>query len=447
MMKAKKWIALFLTAAMAAGLTACGSTGSSASDTEKTQAADTQKADTESASAETETGSTGFTPALDTDLTATINVYGSWGNFEALDQAAADFQTYYPNVEVVYSQFSDEHSDLANKCATGLDIDIFLITWWNPEYTASEGLQMDLENVKTYAENYADAGIDLTNLDAELLKSGQVDGEQLLIPLYTASCGYIVNLDILDANGIEVPTTYAELQTCLAQLEEAGYDEPLYVNSGHLAKSYMGDYMDRILAGEDRETALKNCLADAQALYDTGYLNMEGDTLDDNYEALLLRFFEGDVPMISASNATYSGAAKREAKSDAFTENPFSYAYIPATFDESKASYTLQVGSMYMGIYKDSEQLDLDNEFVRFLLTDETMLTLEQIKHMSTANVNNGTSEFPYQTTDKTTYCAAATDGISVMDEQVFSDCVAAYTIGGDTADALQVFADFADTP
>ena len=179
-----------------------------------------------------------------------------------------------------------------------------------------------------------------------------------------------------------------------------------------------------------------------KALYDAGDLNLEGDSLDDNYEALLLRFFEGDIPMISAGESTYSGAAKREAKSETFSENPFSYAFVPAVYDESKAPYTMQLGGLCMGIYKETEQLDLVNEFARFLLSDEEMLVLQEIKHLPTSNLVNGREEFPYLQTEKETYCASA-EGISVMDEQIFTDSIDLYIPGGDTAAAEEKLQEF----
>ena len=414
----KKILSIILTLTMVLGLAACsGSEG------------DTQEEE-------------GFAPSLDTELSATINVVGPWGNFEALDQVAVDFQEYYPNVEVVYSQLSDVHNDLSNRCVTGKDIDLFMLDWYNPEYPDNEGLTMDFENVKEYAEDVNEAGIDISNLDEKLLKSGQVDGKQLMIPIYTAGYGYIVNLDIFEKNNIDVPTSYEELKDCLAKLKEAGYENPLYVNSGHLGKTYIGLYMDKLLAGEDEETALSECISEEQSLYDAGYLNMEGDTLDDNYEALLLRFFEGDIPMIAASANTFSGAAKREAKSETFTDEPFSYAYVPVTFDEEKGPYKTELSGLCMGIYKDTEQIDLVNEFVKFMLTDEEMLVLQNIKHMPTSNANNGTETFPYLQSDKETFCAAE-EGISVMDEQIFTDCISQFVPGGDSKAAMDKLGEF----
>ena len=45
---------------------------------------------------------TAFKPCLDTQQTATLNIAGFMGNFEALDQAINAFAELYPNVTILY---------------------------------------------------------------------------------------------------------------------------------------------------------------------------------------------------------------------------------------------------------------------------------------------------------------------------------------------------------
>lgn len=46
----------------------------------------------------------GFAPRLDTNQTATVQIAGFLGNYEALDQTINAFQEYYPNVTFYYDQ-------------------------------------------------------------------------------------------------------------------------------------------------------------------------------------------------------------------------------------------------------------------------------------------------------------------------------------------------------
>ena len=423
----KKMLSMMLAGTMILSLAACGSsstdTGSAAADQETGEEVTNEAVEAE-----------GFVPALDTDTEATLYFVGSYGNFEALDQVALDFQTYYPGVEVVYTKLDDYRNDLANRFATGQEIDLFMVEWWDEAYDLNQ-------NIIDNAEDLSSAGLDLSSLQADLLAQGQVDGAQVVMPLYLQSWGYLVNLDILEACGVEIPTTYDELIDACGQLAEAGYEQPVYINSSIYGRTFTGYYMSRRMAGSDEVAALDETLERADALYDSGYVNAEGDTLEDGYEAMILRFFEGDVPFQSISLGNYSGTKKREAKSEAFTENPFDYAYIPAPYGDESGTYMNQLGSIYVGAYKDSQQLDLANEFLRFMLTDEEMGTFAEIKNLATANTNVGLEDFPYLAAADKFYVTE--DGIDSLDEERALNVFSKYDIGGDHSEMYEKMNDY----
>ena len=331
----KKIIALLLAAALVMSLAACSSSDNSESSSKSDSEAESS-ADSETV----ETSETGFTPALDTSIESTLYFVGSYGNFEALDQVALDFKEYYPNVEVVYTKLDDYNNDLANRFSTGNEVDLFMSTWWDTDYTYAK-------NIINNAEDLTSAGIDFSGINSELLSSGNVDGAQLVVPIYMQSWGYMVNLDIFKSAGIDVPTDYQSLLSACEKLTEAGYEKPIYMNSGLYGRSFIGYYMEQKIAGSDDAAALENTLTRMDELVSLGYVNDEGDTLDDSYEAQILRFFEGDVPMEPISLNNFSGTAKREAKSEAFTENPFEYAYIPAPYgDTAGTAYIDQLSTV-----------------------------------------------------------------------------------------------------
>ena len=363
----KKLTALILAAVMLLSLTACGAEKSTAA--EETAAA--------------------FTPALATDTEGTIYFVGSWGNFEALDSVAADFKEYYPNVNIVYIKLDDYRNDLANRFATGEEIDLFMCDWWDVEYPANA-------NIIANAEDLNSAGIDFSNIDAELLSTGLADGAQMMVPLYLMMWGYAVNLDLFKAAGAEVPTDLSGLYTACEKLAAAGCTQPIYVNSSHYGRTFIGYFMEQTASASDDMAALDATLARMNEVTGSGYVSFEGDTLEDSYNAMILRFFEGDVPMMSISTNNFSGTAKREAKSESFTANPFEYTFIPAVLSESGSAYVDQLNSVYVGVYRNSPNLELANEFLRFMLTDEEMLVLQQVKNMPTSNANNGFDSFPY---------------------------------------------------
>ena len=402
----KRLISALLASAMLLSLTACTS----------------KKTDTEATAAPAEEQAA-FTPALDTDTAATLYFEGNWGNFEALDQVALDFQKYYPNVEVVYEQLSDYRADLANKFATGEGIDLFMAGWWDTAYTPNQDI---IDN----AEDLSGAGLDLSSLNADMLAAGQADGAQTMVPIYLETFGYMINVDLFKAAGAEVPTTYEEMLAACEKLKAAGYEQPIFANAKYFGKTYVGYFMDQRANGSDAQQALTDTLAKADEFAATGYVSFDADTLEDSYNAVILRFFEGDIPIVPFPAGQFSGTKKREAKSEAFTAKPFEYAFIPAACGDTNSAYICQCGSIFVGVYKDSKQLDLANEFLRFLLTDDEMLVMQQIKNMPTANVNNGMANFPYLKAAELKYAAA--EGVTSVDDEYAIETLNLYSAAGD---------------
>ena len=377
----KKTLCVILTLAMAASLAACGSTS---------QTETTASAGEEDTKAETESTQAGFEAKLDTETEATLNVTGSWGNFEALEQVALDFQEYYPNVEVVYSQLDDYGTNIVNRMTTGEDLDLFMFTGW---VFNDENADVLYEN----SEALDDIDIDLASLNDEYVGLFAQDGSTYALPLYLSGCGMMVNLDILEENGLEVPTTEDELMDCCAKLEEAGYEGPLWIEKNYLARCYAPDCIEAVKSG----TALDDAFAEASERMDAiatcGYVNEECGTLEDTYNALILRFFEGDIPFVFINADNYSGTKKREAKSETFTADSFEYAYIPAPIGEETAAYAYNgAASYFMGVYNGSENLEMAEEFLRFMYTDAEQEVFENIKNMPVANKNVGLADFPY---------------------------------------------------
>ena len=101
--------------------------------------------------------------------------------------------------------------------------------------------------------------------------------------------------------------------------------------------------------------------------------------IENNYDAVILRFFEGDVPMMTASGDTVSGTEKRESRSEAFIANPFEYTFVPIPMSDEGA-YFLDMPNLQFSVNKDSKNLDVANEFMRFLITSEELNRMAQKK-------------------------------------------------------------------
>ena len=121
-----------------------------------------------------------------------------------------------------------------------------------------------------------------------------------------------------------------------------------------------------------------------EQLIRTGCIDLEAcSTIEDNYSKVILRFFEGDVPMMICTGDTVSGTKKRESQSEAFTAAPFSYSFLPIPMTEN-GGYFIDSPSLEFSVNKDCENLDMTNEFMRFLITNKTLNEMASVKRLVT---------------------------------------------------------------
>ena len=115
----------------------------------------------------------------------------------------------------------------------------------------------------------------------------------------------------------------------------------------------------------------------------------ECSSIKDNYNLVLLRFFEGDVPMMICADDTPSGTKKRESRSEAFIEHPFTYSYAPVPLTD-KGGYFIDNPSKLLAVNKYCDNLDMTNEFMRFLIsnTELNAMATEKILLSSTKEIS-----------------------------------------------------------
>ena len=116
----------------------------------------------------------------------------------------------------------------------------------------------------------------------------------------------------------------------------------------------------------------------------TGCIDLEAcDKIEDNYTQVILRFFEGDVPMMICTGDTVSGTKKREGQSEAFTKAPFNYTFLPIPMTDD-GGYFIDSPSVEFSVNKDCDDLDMTNEFMRFLITNEELNEMASVKRLVT---------------------------------------------------------------
>ena len=366
MRKMKKIISIFLTLMMLLSMSACGS------------------------KKQEETVQEGFKPSLETSVKGNIKIAGGYDNFEALEAEFDRFNDYYPNVELVYTKI-DDYNNMIGTVLDGNDApDIYVNYSWmygRDQYKSS----ID------HAENLADPalGLDLDCIRSNILLN-TADGTLPMVPVFSNTYGMLVNQSIFEKEGLNVPTTYDELLEVCNTLREKGYENPMMGFSKEETTSIFTLTIYPFFCGtvaDDKEAVEKLNSLDTSAgeylrpslekisqfLKDSEMNIKECDKIEDNYEAVILRFFEGDIPMMTCSGDTVSGTKKRESRSEAFIAEPFKYTFVPVPMSNEGVTF-LDMSNLQFSVNKDSSNLDVSNEFMRFLITSKELNEMAQNK-------------------------------------------------------------------
>ena len=87
--------------------------------------------------------------------------------------------------------------------------------------------------------------------------------------------------------------------------------------------------------------------------------------------------------MMICAGDTVSGTKKREKESEAFINNPFEYSYLPIPLTD-KGGYFIDSPSIQFSVNKDCENLDMTNEFMRFIIRTEELNNMASLKRLVT---------------------------------------------------------------
>ena len=336
----------------------------------------------------------GFKPKLDTTTECKIKIVGTYSNFEALEAEFDRFNEFYPNVELSYTKIDDYNNSIATVLNGNDAPNIFFSFSWmtgNSSY----------DSVFDHMENLADSSL---GLDLECIRPGLLNkdsqGRVLTVPIFSTSYGMLINNDLFEKEGLKVPTTYQELLDVCDAFSKKGYVSPMMgyskKNSGALMNTIAYPIFAGTLAQNPEVVDLANkcdpsageymrpALVTLTDLIDKGCINLEEcDKINDNYTEVILRFFEGNVPMMICTGDTVSGTGKRESQSQAFTDHPFSYSFAPVPTTD-KGGYFLDSPSVQFSVNNACSNLDMTNEFMRFLITNTELNRMASIKRLIT---------------------------------------------------------------
>ncbi len=340
-----------------------------------------------------------FAPALDTAAKCSISVVGSYDNFEALEAEFDKFNAYYPDVELSYTKLDDYNNVVATALGSADPPDIIFAYDFMLEDDSYDAVFEHAEDLSDPSLN-----IDLSCVRPSLLCKDET-GAIPMAPIFSTTSGILVNEDLFAKENIAVPANYEELLTACEAFNKAGYPTPILAfNEPSSYGNLVGELMYGNAAKDPEMVEKLNSLDSSAGEYmrpvlekvsdmvEHGCFNLDVcNELEDGYNALILRFFEGDIPMALVSADTASGTAKRESQSEAFAAHPFAYALHPLTLTDESA-YLLDKTSVQFAVNKESGNLDMANEFMRFLANAKELNDIASAKHLLTV-----TSDIPYE--------------------------------------------------
>ena len=330
-----------------------------------------------------------FKPALDTETKCKIIINGHYDNFEALDGPIDKFNKIYPNVEVTYTKVDNyTKEDVIN--------DLFASDNAPDIYFINNGWESDSRYTKLFevAEDLSDpaTGIDLSQIREGLIYK-DTQNHVPSVPIFTNSYGMMVNEQLFEKNKLKVPKTYDELISVCNSLKGLGYDSPVMSYNGSLYSFYFPYFLSTINGNQQAVTALNSLQATAGS-YVRSALEKASDFMSknfidkdkcvaeiakDNTDSICLRFYEGDVPMIFTEVNKLSGSNKRETKSEAYQLNPFKYSFQPIP-TSNNSGYYYNTLTLAFGVNKNSKNLAMTNEFMRFLIRSSILNEMSSSK-------------------------------------------------------------------
>ena len=340
----------------------------------------------------------GFQPKLDKDTSCSITVVGSYDNFEALEAEFDRFNEFYPNVKLSYVKLDDYNNTLATALGSSEKPNIFFS---NASMIGNEKYASVFAHTEDLAA--ADLGLNLDCIRPGLINR-DAEGRVMMVPVFSRSYGMLVNQDRFEKEGLSVPTTWTELLNVCEAFRGKGYENPMMgyslKSSSCLMYTVAYPMFAATLAGNPEALTLANAMDPAageymrpalekvEQLIANGCVDLEAcDLIEDNYTKVILRFFEGDVPMMICAGDTVSGTRKRESQSEAFTNSPFTYSFAPIPLTE-EGGYFLDSPSIEFSVNKDCEDLDMTNEFMRFLVTRGELNEMASVKRLVTPTPN-----------------------------------------------------------
>lgn len=283
------------------------------------------------------------------------------------DEVAAAFEERTgATLDVQFQPWASAHDKFTTAIAGGTTPDVAEIgTTWTPEF-AEAGALADLTDL------VAGAGLD-KDLVTGLQEAGTVDGSLYGMPWYAGVRAFVYRTDLFEQAGLEVPTTWAELQETALALKAAYPDVtawPIAGDSQYGVMPFVWGAGGEIatLDGDTWTSGIDSDEARAGIEFYTGMATEHGVSTAAATtwkETDLLKAFEqGDAAMMITGSWTpktiLTDAPDLTGKIGAFG--------IPGRTEGLSGSF---LGGSHLGVFNESDQQDLAWEFIELMATGQ----------------------------------------------------------------------------
>ena len=323
---------------------------------------------------------TTFEAKLSKEIQANLYIRGGDDQFDSILYVVKEFNKIYKNVNIVYRKtYNYEELALEQLLSNNREIDLFFI---------NENMYDNKTIVTENTENL-DEIISLVGLNKNIKEKRNGHDEIYGVPMAFNVKGIVVNTDLLKKYNCSIPTNISELKNVCNILVEnnitpiQGVDGELYSNlfgTQYLYKLYNNKYSYSVSEVNSEKEGYKstfdNILNLEKEFINLGYTSKDKmyDSLDEAKEA----FMKGEIPFLVVDTETYSQLIEGErhywidANNDYDTSKSFAYEFIPLPTDE-KTSVSYLETWYYLAVNKNSENLEVANEFIRFLSSAESL--------------------------------------------------------------------------
>lgn len=316
----------------------------------------------------------------DGEISGTVTYWDTSNDAEKgfYKKVAEDFEKKHPKVDVkyVHVNFGDANAKFKNAAGSNSggapDVMRTEVAWVADFANLGYLAPLDDTPALQKADDYLDAPKGST----------EFDGKTYAVPQVTDTLGLFYNKELLDEAGVEVPTTFDELEKASAQIEKKTDASGFYLRGDdpYWFLPYLyGEGGDMVDADKKRITIDDGPAADAFAtmkgLLDSGAAVSDATGGQENG---LKAFQEGDVAMMI--NGPWDIAGALEGKAFADPDN-LGVAAVPGG---SKAQGAPQ-GGWNLSVYAGSDNLDASYAFAAYMSSAEVQKrTAEELSLLPT---------------------------------------------------------------